>query len=218
MPDNLPDSAIVKAMPSVPSRDRILLAAKRLFASNGYENTSTVAIAREAGTSESQLMKHFGSKQGLLAAIFEDGWGNIMERIQGLPRSASAPDRLISALETMILEVENDPDLKELIALESCRVRKDSRHVLMSSGRRQFYEVLYGLLEEMRNQGHLRADANLDAVRAAMVGVGEGLLREQVVAKRTERRADYSFADIRRLLGTMIPALGSEAAPTLRAV
>ncbi|MGZ4834111.1 MAG: TetR/AcrR family transcriptional regulator, partial [Terriglobales bacterium] len=48
------------------SRERILHAAKQLFSSRGYENTSTVAIARLAGTSESQLMKHFGSKEGLL--------------------------------------------------------------------------------------------------------------------------------------------------------
>ena len=34
------------------SHDRILQAAKRLFAQQGYENTSTVAIARDAGTSE----------------------------------------------------------------------------------------------------------------------------------------------------------------------
>jgi hypothetical protein len=35
--------------------DRLLLAAKELFARNGYEQTSTAAIARRAGTSESQL-------------------------------------------------------------------------------------------------------------------------------------------------------------------
>jgi len=69
-------------MPAVPSKrpepdrsasshDRILMAAKQLFASRGYENTSTVAIARLAGTSESQLMKHFGSKEGLLEEIFD---------------------------------------------------------------------------------------------------------------------------------------------------
>src|SRR5688572_7518797 len=48
------------------SHDRILAAAKHLFATRGYESSSTVAIARAAGTSESQLMKHFGSKEGLL--------------------------------------------------------------------------------------------------------------------------------------------------------
>ena len=67
------------------SHDRILMAAKHLFARGGYENTSTVAIAREAGTSESQLMKHFGSKQGLLGAIFDRGWQGISERIHHDP-------------------------------------------------------------------------------------------------------------------------------------
>ena len=77
-------------MPSVSSHDRILRSAKRLFARNGYENTSTVAIAREAGTSESQLMKHFGSKQGLLLAIFDRGWDTIIERVQASHRTGFA--------------------------------------------------------------------------------------------------------------------------------
>ena len=76
------------------SHDRILRAAKRLFAQNGYENTSTVAIAREAGTSESQLMKHFGSKRGLLAVILDRGWNSIMARVQIVPVNAAPVERL----------------------------------------------------------------------------------------------------------------------------
>ena len=71
------ETMTMKTTSALSSHDRILLAAKRLFAKDGYENTSTVAIAREAGTSESQLMKHFGSKQGLLVAIF-DGAGSAL--------------------------------------------------------------------------------------------------------------------------------------------
>src|SRR4051812_34773053 len=56
------------------ARDRILKTAKQLFAKQGYDHTSTVAIARAAGTSESQVMKHFGSKEGLLEEIFNAGW------------------------------------------------------------------------------------------------------------------------------------------------
>src|SRR5215831_6731126 len=80
---------------AAPSRERILLAAKRLFARNGYENTSTIAVARDAGTSESQLMKHFGSKQGLLEAILERGWLAILERVRGIPAERSLPARLL---------------------------------------------------------------------------------------------------------------------------
>ena len=84
----MPDKASLASLPSLSSHDRILMAGKHLFAHNGYENTSTVAISREAGTSESQMMKHFGSKQGLLTAIFDRGWVAIAERIQAAVKKA----------------------------------------------------------------------------------------------------------------------------------
>ena len=212
------DSTPVASMPAVSSRDRILFSAKHLFARNGYENTSTVAIAREAGTSESQLMKHFGSKQGLLAAIFDRGWAGIIERVQTAHSGASPADRLMILLEAMITEVDGDLELKELVALEARRVRKDTRDVVMSRGYQQFCELLHGSLTEMRTQGQLRPDLNLDAVRSAVMGVAEALLRDQVVAKRSECRADYNSADLRKVLEVLIPALAEEAVPSLKAV
>src|SRR5579862_9379852 len=112
---------------AVSSRDRILLSAKDLFSKNGYENTSTVAIARQAGTSESQLMKHFGSKQGLLFAIIDQGWTAILHRAYSL---SSVPVRsrqiLIDVLESYVVELEQDPAMKTLVVTESRRARRES--------------------------------------------------------------------------------------------
>jgi TetR/AcrR family transcriptional regulator, repressor for uid operon len=212
------DSPVVASMPAVSSRDRILLSAKHLFARNGYENTSTVAIAREAGTSESQLMKHFGSKQGLLAAIFDRGWANIIERVHAAQHASSASERLSWMLDALILEVESDLELKELAALEARRVRKDNRDVLISRGYQQFAEMVHSALSEMRDQGQIRADLHLDAVRSAIMGMTEALLRDQVVARRSELRADYHSADIRKMLDILIPSLSAESARPLKAV
>ncbi len=131
---DMPDKTTVQSMPPLSSHDRILMAGKRLFALNGYENTSTVAISREAGTSESQMMKHFGSKQGLLAAIFDRGWAAIAERVQMAQKSASLTERLFGVLEAIAIELDNDSDLKEIMLLEAWRVRKDNRDVLLSQG------------------------------------------------------------------------------------
>src|ERR1700730_16780315 len=60
--------------------ERIRDAAKHLFAANGYDDTATSVVTRSAGTSESQLMKYFGGKHGLLAAIFDEGWNRICEQ------------------------------------------------------------------------------------------------------------------------------------------
>lgn len=51
----------------------ILDAALNLFALEGYNATSTSKIARAAHVSEGLIFRHFGSKEGLLKAIVEEG-------------------------------------------------------------------------------------------------------------------------------------------------
>ena len=74
------------------SRDRLLSAGKTLFGRLGYEQTSTAAIAREAGTSESQLVRYFGGKSGLLEAIFNQAWEGLTSPNRSMAaRRFSAP-------------------------------------------------------------------------------------------------------------------------------
>ena len=193
-------------LPQPSSHDRILMAGKRLFARNGYENTSTVAIAREAGTSESQLMKHFGSKQGLLSAIFDRGWESITERVQAVQNESSPSTKLAAVLGAVAVELESDADLKDLMMLESRRVRKDGRDVLVSRGMQDFTAVVDGILDDMRAKGELGSQLNLQALRSALVGMVEGLLRDQVVARRSEFAANYTLEDVKRVLDQLVPA------------
>ncbi len=198
-------------MPPLSSHDRILMSAKRLFAHNGYENTSTVAIAREAGTSESQLMKHFGSKRGLLAVILDRGWTGITARVHMAQSIPSPADRLFCVLEAVVIELDNDSDMKNLMVLEAGRVRKDNRDVIVSQGFHHFAEAVHAILSEMRDRGQIRSDLNLEAVRSAFIGMTEGLLRDQVLGQRSEFRANYSSEDLKKVLGTLISAFAGEA-------
>ena len=68
----------------------------------------------------------------------------------------------------------------------------------------------------MRSQHQIRQNLNLEAVRTAFIGMVESLLRDQVVAKRSELRAAYSFDDVRNLLEALISALNVEPAQPLK--
>src|SRR5439155_27255819 len=106
-------------LPPGSSRDRILHVAKSLFAKRGYEHASTSSIARQAGTSESQLMKHFGSKAGVLEAIFLETWKTITERAHSAIQNVSSPvERLQVIAGTALMTLERDPEMKQLLLLE----------------------------------------------------------------------------------------------------
>lgn len=194
------------------SRDRILLAAKELFARNGYENTSTVAIARQAGTSESQLMKHFGSKQGLLFAIVDQGWTVILHRAYAL---SSAPNRtpqsLIDVLESYLVELEQDSAMKALVVLESRRARRESSGPSPVEGSQQFGSLIESLLRDLKNQGMLRPELNVTATRAALFGMMEGLLLEAVLSAKDNRQVLYGSDEVRRVLEVFVWGLTNEA-------
>jgi AcrR family transcriptional regulator len=52
-------------------KDHILDAAERVFAEHGYDGSSTRLISGEAGVNMAMLNYYFGSKEGLLLALFE---------------------------------------------------------------------------------------------------------------------------------------------------
>ncbi|HYO12441.1 MAG TPA: TetR/AcrR family transcriptional regulator [Thermoanaerobaculia bacterium] len=180
------------------SHDRILQAARRLFATDGYENATTSAIARKAGTSESQLIKHFGSKEGLLEAIFDQSWQRMGAGIgQVLERYASPREKLQALTELLISALETDKELRTLMLLEGRRIRRHGHMVLLTRGFLQLLGAVDALLRELREAGELRQDLNVEAVRSALVGSFEGLLRDQLLAERANFPAHYDGSELR---------------------
>ena len=59
---------MTKALRSQPTRDRILEAARRLFAQEGYDRTTIRNIAASAGINPSLVVRYYGSKEQLFAA------------------------------------------------------------------------------------------------------------------------------------------------------
>ena len=53
------------------TRQRILEAAERLFAEQGFDGTGVDAIAKSAGVTKSLIYHHFGNKHRLLTCLFE---------------------------------------------------------------------------------------------------------------------------------------------------
>jgi AcrR family transcriptional regulator len=180
------------------SHERILQAGRDLFSEDGYENTTTSAIARRAGTSESQLIKHFGSKEGLLEGIFDRAWQRMAQGVRHVQEAPLPPlEKLRALTELMIVALESDKQLRTLMLLEGRRIRKHGHMVMMTRGFQQVLTVIDGLLLALQGAGRLRSDLHPQAVRSALIGAFEGLLRDQLLAERASFPASYDGAELR---------------------
>jgi len=183
------------------ARDRILKSARTLFASVGYEHASTSAIARSAGTSESQLMKYFGSKAGLLETIFLEGWRAIFADARRAAEEQDSPAEKLQAISARVLSaIESDAELKTILLLEGRRVRRQNQSVQLSQGFLDFIGLVDSILADMERQGMLRPGLSPQAVRSALIGMLEGLLRDHLLYEKLGFPAAYSLADMPAML------------------
>ncbi|MDQ7908121.1 helix-turn-helix domain-containing protein [Phytohabitans sp. ZYX-F-186] len=71
-------------------RARLREAALRLFAERGFEATSARAVAAAAGLSPALVIHHFGSKEGLRAAVDEEVLGRVGAALRDADTSGDA--------------------------------------------------------------------------------------------------------------------------------
>ena len=187
------------------SRNRILVTAKTLFASLGYDNTSTAVIARNAGTSESQLMKHFGGKAGLLETMFSEGWDRINLQLEDCFESANDLNARLSCIPGVIFAfLDRDIELKTLVLLESHRMREAARKHSGESGYGKFLRLVDGVIARARSDGEFRSQMPSLPLRSAIVGMIEGGIRDQVLALRSNFPAEYDSEEYRKLLSSFL--------------
>src|SRR3954464_846177 len=89
-------AAPAKAATPLPGkRERILDAAVKVFAAEGFYNAKVAQIAQEAGVADGTIYLYFKSKDDLLISLFEDRMEDINANLRNaLEASTSAAERL----------------------------------------------------------------------------------------------------------------------------
>jgi AcrR family transcriptional regulator len=194
------------------SRQRLLDAGKSLFARLGFEQTSTAAIAREAGTSESQLVRYYRSKVGLLEAIFNQSWAELNTAIQKVVVAATdAREALVGVLECITEAFGKDPALAYLLLFEGRRIRGATSEIILSKGFIEFDNLLRVLIHRGKRDGTFRTDLNDDALASALLGATEAMIRDRLLAQRAGRPLPYNDQEIRAIFFALLHGLQHQA-------
>jgi AcrR family transcriptional regulator len=114
------------------TRDRILEAARRLFASQGFDGTTTRELAQKAGVAEGTLFRHFSNKKAILVEVATEGWVEILTDLltelsemgsykavaQVMRRRMWNMQKNADMMRVCFMEVQFHPDLRDRIQLE----------------------------------------------------------------------------------------------------
>lgn len=186
------------------SRARLISAAKNLFARSGFEQTSTAAIARDAETSESQLVRYFGSKAGLLDAIFEEAWMPLNARVHDLLADAGSGRAAVGGVLAAVLSAfERDDQLATIFLFEGRRIRGGESEIRLSSGFLEFNDIIHRLIKRGQKDGSFSTSFDSGALAAALMGAAEAMVRERVLARRAKTKT-YSDKQVLRIFETML--------------
>jgi AcrR family transcriptional regulator len=154
-------------------RDAVLAAAESEFATNGFSRGSLNVIAREAGVAKGSLFQYFDDKIDLFAHLSERAVDRIGEtmtaRVDALDWSAGffpAYTQLVDDWVDYFVEHPVDRALSAAVFLEP---DPDARSAARAIIDRSLLGFLRPLLESARDDGWLRADADLDAFLAMLL-------------------------------------------------
>ena len=87
---------IIKEEKMPPGKKKTLEAAIKLFAKQGYNGTSTLQIAKEAGVSQATVFKYFKTKEDLLFSIIVPVIPKLFSSFLGRVKKANSVQELIS--------------------------------------------------------------------------------------------------------------------------
>ena len=168
-----PDAAARPSSTSERTRQSVLDAAARLFARNGYADTSLAQIAHAAGIKTGSLYYHFASKEELVYEVLRFGVAHSLEhtraQVEALGPGASAAERLRAAIRAHL------DSLHELGDYASAGLRiveqapKPIRRKQYANQRR-YGEYWHGLLERAQAAGALPRGADLLTTRLFLFG------------------------------------------------
>lgn len=103
------------------ARRRILAAARRSFATAGFEGAATRQIAADAGVAQSLLLYHFGSKDALWRAVIDQLFADLNARMALAARGArngSVRERLLAVIRAFIDLCAQDADIHRIMTIE----------------------------------------------------------------------------------------------------
>ncbi|MBW2189483.1 MAG: TetR family transcriptional regulator [Deltaproteobacteria bacterium] len=157
-------------------RARILKAAIKVFAKNGFYATRVSEIAKAAGVADGTIYLYFKNKDDVLVTIFEEGIERLLTILREVAESEEPfENRIQRIIELQLGLMEEQRDLAEVITVnlrQSSRLLKQYATPLFM----QYIDVIADVVRDGQEEGTFRKDLNPRVVARCLFGAIDAIL------------------------------------------
>jgi TetR/AcrR family fatty acid metabolism transcriptional regulator len=193
------DREAAKKRRSRDKRDRILKAAVKVFARNGFHATRVSEVAKAAGVADGTIYLYFKSKEELLVSLFEDRVSKLLAFMQdSLPKLSSAPERLRAVIDMQLGLLEGERELAEVITVilrQSTRLMKEFAAPKFIA----YLDAIAKIVSEGQAEGDFRTDISPHIAARAVFGALDGITLTWALGRAEQgalARAATQLADV----------------------
>ncbi|HEY5907770.1 MAG TPA: TetR/AcrR family transcriptional regulator [Vicinamibacteria bacterium] len=199
-------------------RGRILQAAVKVFARKGYFAARVSEIAKKAGVADGTIYLYFRSKEDLLVSLFDEVMAAHLEAARHEMKAAPGPAaRLLRMAEHHLRALGENRDLAVVFQVE---LRQSTKFMerFTASWLQEYFQLLYGVIEEGQRAGVFRADLEKKLVAKAIFGALDEMVTSFILSGK-----DYDLAGLAApvvdlfLRGVAVPGKVAHTRPVLAA-
>lgn len=136
-------------------RARLIAAARELFRTKGFEQTTTSEIADRADVGKGTLFFHARSKDELLVMVFQEDMGRTIDRAFSTVPDGPLLDEAMHVFDAMLRQDRRELELARIFVKELAFVKGD--HHGIDAVTEKFFSRMSILIERAQRRGEIKA-------------------------------------------------------------
>ena len=171
---------------------KIISAATKVFAKNGFYKAKVSEIAKKAGIADGTIYIYFKHKDDILIALFEEKMQEVLDNMKKQISLESDPLKKIQRFALIHLKlIEDNKDMAEIIQVE---LRQSGKFMKNYHNEKftQYLDLIGDIIQEGKEKGLIKSDIIPGIGKRAFFGALDEMSRYWVLSKR--RKYDIETA------------------------
>lgn len=165
----------------------ILEAAIRVFARQGYYNSTISQVAREAGVGDGTIYLYFKNKDDILDNFFSYKTTQIFSQFKDeVDRCDNALDKLERLVACHLQEFEQNRDLAVVYEVET-RMRRHLSDEKIKEMSRMYFDLVAQIVDQGQTEGTIRHNIPIHLVKQYLIGAVDEVITTWLYSSREYR-------------------------------